>query len=668
MHFMYKRVLAMLAAFSAVLLLSFTFTAPVQAGSCFEPVTEVRWSGQVKSTVNMRDKTCMDSSIVGSVSAGLLVDIIGEADGWYLIEMKDGRQGYVWNTFITVTNRQFTADTAKEVVEVKQKVEAEPTVKREVKDTELSRSLRGRILLQVENHGEAWYVHPEDGRRFYMKDGDTAYQMMREFGLGASNVDIDALLNGDKALASRLSGKIVLAVERNGEAYYINPSDLSVHYLQNGKEAYRVMRELSLGISNKDLEQISSESFDKFIAEKRGLPVPEEKNEIPEEELEIFGSIGLSGQIIDSTVHLNWSVNQTNVSKGFKVVYDTVADPTFPQDESIFVADSSSRRLAFKLRSTGDEYHFRVCQYTGRGCGVYSNNIKLFVPENDGASVAPGGSIALKGVVENDVLKLTWQKTELDSSLGYKVVYGVSPLPTYPKNTSIYLSEPNAFEFKKVDLPAGTYYFRVCRYTGDGCDVYSNEVKLTIQGLTSTGVQNSPYQEGVVPAGVDIVELNKYWLNKVNSLRAANDLRLLELDQRWVNSASEWSGYMGAINSATHTRPDGRSMHQWIEDRDVQWTVRYSEDGWQENYFTENIAWGIADGTTASVKNVLDDTLAFFLSEAASNGPHYRTIYHEDWNSVGLGFYFKPDGTGKYKVFVTMHYGSLVLDPVIRNA
>ncbi len=664
---MNKRILGLSIALMSTLLLSASLVIQAQAGSCTEPVTTVKWTGSVNSTVNMRDMTCMDSSTVGSISAGLTVDIIGEADGWYLVLMKDGRKGYVWNTFITVTGRQFTGEKG-DAVKIETTQAKETTSSNEVKDTELSRKLRGYILLQVENHGEAWYVHPDDGRRFYMKDGATAYQMMREFGLGASTADINRLLAGDKTLATQVKGKIVLAVELHGEAYYINPTDLSVHYLKDGAEAYRIMRELSLGISNKDLEEISFESFDVFLAEKRGEEIPDVKNEIPEDdELEVFGSIGLSGQLIDNTVHLSWSVNQTNVSRGFKIVYGTKVNPTLSEDTAIFVDDEKIRKMAFKVASDGREYHFRICQYTGKTCGVYSNDIKIFISENDGSSVLPGGSIQLSGVLENDVVKLSWQKTSLDSSLGYKIVYSIDQLPTYPENSSIYIADPNAFEFRKVNMPAGKYYFRVCRYTGDACDIYSNEIVLNVQGLVTSGVQESPYQAGTIPQGVDLIALNEYWAGKINNLRAEKDLRELTLEQRWVNTASEWAGYMGSINSATHTRPDGKSMHQWIETKGLQWTVRHSEGGWNDNYFTENIAWGIADGSTESVKKVLDDTLAFFLSEAATNGDHYRTIYHEDWNSLGLGFYFKPDSSGKYKVFVTMHYGSIILDPVIQN-
>jgi hypothetical protein len=59
-----------------------------------------------------------------------------------------------------------------------------------VYDTALINRLKGRILLQVESHGESWYLNPKDGKRYYMKDGDAAYQIMRFLSLGITNANL----------------------------------------------------------------------------------------------------------------------------------------------------------------------------------------------------------------------------------------------------------------------------------------------------------------------------------------------------------------------------------------------------------------------------------------------------------------------------------------------
>ncbi len=177
--------------------------------------------------------------------------------------------------------------------------------------------LRGRILLQVESHGEAWYVRPQDGTRVYMKDGDVAYDIMREFSLGISNTDLakipvgfhdgygtydadndsDGLLNKteeavgtdmnkadsdgdgfndrdelergynplgsnklnyDNTLVSRFKGYILLQVQNRGQAWYINPVDGKRYFMANGLVAYQMMRYMSLGITNADLVKINN--------------------------------------------------------------------------------------------------------------------------------------------------------------------------------------------------------------------------------------------------------------------------------------------------------------------------------------------------------------------------------------------------------------------------
>lgn len=128
-------------------------------------------------------------------------------------------------------------------------------------DSDMVEKLKGKILLQIESYGEAWYVNPSDGKRYYMKDGTTAYQMMRNFGLGVSNADLAKIpQEGEKnnypSFVSKLKGKILLQVEEHGEAWYVNPKTGYRHYMKDGEAAYNLMRYYSLGITNNDLNKI----------------------------------------------------------------------------------------------------------------------------------------------------------------------------------------------------------------------------------------------------------------------------------------------------------------------------------------------------------------------------------------------------------------------------
>jgi len=114
-------------------------------------------------------------------------------------------------------------------------------------------NLNGRILLQVEDKGQAWYVNPLDSQRYYLGRPDDAFQIMRSLGLGVSNSDITAF---QTKAPLRLSGRILLQVQDKGQAYYVSPLDLKLYYLGRPADAFNLMREKGLGITNSDLSKI----------------------------------------------------------------------------------------------------------------------------------------------------------------------------------------------------------------------------------------------------------------------------------------------------------------------------------------------------------------------------------------------------------------------------
>ncbi len=199
------------------------------------------------------------------------------------------------------------------VVELEKKLVA-------VIDQGLVNRVKGRILLQVEENGEAWYVDPQSENKLYMRDGAAAYDIMKALGLGITNANLEKIpigiqekifnlkdtdgdkipdntelaigtdpnksdsdgdgfddkteiFNGykpnspnkytyDNKLAGKIKGKILLQVESHGEAWYVNPADSKRYYLGDPATAYNVMRFLSLGIKNSDLRKIQVGEFE----------------------------------------------------------------------------------------------------------------------------------------------------------------------------------------------------------------------------------------------------------------------------------------------------------------------------------------------------------------------------------------------------------------------
>lgn len=135
---------------------------------------------------------------------------------------------------------------------------------------DLASEVRGKILLQVESHGEAWYVDTKTGERTYMRDGAAAYQLMRGMGLGITNLNLETIpvmndvhtlkelpsICSNHSLANSVKGEILLQVEAHGEAWYVYPDNCYRIYMKDGAAAYEIMRFLGLGITNNNLNLV----------------------------------------------------------------------------------------------------------------------------------------------------------------------------------------------------------------------------------------------------------------------------------------------------------------------------------------------------------------------------------------------------------------------------
>lgn len=239
-----------------------------QAGCCgCDPVYSYDAKGEVKSAVWVRDQACVATgAIIDTLKVGEVVQITDKTDGWYKVISPRGKVGWSGETFFTITDKALTTSSS-----------STPSTSSTPSATATTSSgslawLKGYILLQVQQHGEAWYVNPTDFKRYYMKDGPTAYEMMRSFGLGITDSDLvgipsvsdtTAMKNSSSicsanSLASRLKGKILLQVQQHGEAWYVYPKTCRRIYMKDGAAAYEIMRFLGLGITDIDLAKLAS--------------------------------------------------------------------------------------------------------------------------------------------------------------------------------------------------------------------------------------------------------------------------------------------------------------------------------------------------------------------------------------------------------------------------
>ena len=183
-------------------------------------------------------------------------------------------------------------------------------------ENNLAKRLAGRILLQVEKNGEAWYVNPSDYKKYFLNRPRDAFELMRNIGIGITNDDLakipignlsisDTLLDTDQdGLNNNLEnaigtnpekndtdedgyddlteitnnynpltnekinidlnftknnlGKIFIQVENNGEAWYIDTLNKKRYFLARPKDAFLLMQRFGLGISNDNINKITT--------------------------------------------------------------------------------------------------------------------------------------------------------------------------------------------------------------------------------------------------------------------------------------------------------------------------------------------------------------------------------------------------------------------------
>lgn len=128
-------------------------------------------------------------------------------------------------------------------------------------DGSASDSQKGLILLQVQSHGEAWYVNPVDGLRYYLGRPGDAFAIMRLLGLGITNDALNQIprssTSGDTTFAKKYSGRILLQVQSHGEAWYVYPKTLQRYFLNRPSDAFSIMRSLGVGATNGSIYNIA---------------------------------------------------------------------------------------------------------------------------------------------------------------------------------------------------------------------------------------------------------------------------------------------------------------------------------------------------------------------------------------------------------------------------
>lgn len=230
--------------------------------------------------------------------------------------------------------------------------------------TSLAETLSGKILLAVQDLGQAWYVDPGTQERAFLGRPADAFRIMRELGLGISEYDY-YLFNG--YAPKNLAGRILLRAQANGEAYYVFPDTLKMYYLGRPADAFQIMRELGLGITSADLEKIAIyENYQEF-AFKLGGGLPESEYKATKNRI-IINKIGVDMEIIQSDSSLyglsngSWLVPDTSTPDqgGNTVLTGHRWKYLPPSKETFYLLDKIEAGDIVIVTWEGEDYYYRV--------------------------------------------------------------------------------------------------------------------------------------------------------------------------------------------------------------------------------------------------------------------------------------------------------------------
>lgn len=117
----------------------------------------------------------------------------------------------------------------------------------------------------VEDNGynqDYWYVDPDEKVRYYLSDGISVSRLLRKQGEGIGNKVLAKIpqnrdqQNADYDLVHKYRGHILLQVETDGSAWYINPLDDLRYHIENGKAGLETLQDLAIQISSPRLNAI----------------------------------------------------------------------------------------------------------------------------------------------------------------------------------------------------------------------------------------------------------------------------------------------------------------------------------------------------------------------------------------------------------------------------
>ncbi len=84
-------------------------------------------------------------------------------------------------------------------------------------ESELGEALKGRIVIRVDENGEAYWILPTNCRAYYVGTHDAAYELMKKFSLGLTKANLAKIANNKRQRAKRAYRHMVYAYAEDND-------------------------------------------------------------------------------------------------------------------------------------------------------------------------------------------------------------------------------------------------------------------------------------------------------------------------------------------------------------------------------------------------------------------------------------------------------------------
>lgn len=122
----------------------------------------------------------------------------------------------------------------------------------------------GKILIQTESYNRAWYFYPKDQKRYYLKNGEMAYALIKSLSRLVYTSGLERISQTDSKKTSTIAFKsfsgYFLKTDNSGVFWYVNPNDKLRYKVSDVESAQELISDLGVKVKNSELKKIGMNS------------------------------------------------------------------------------------------------------------------------------------------------------------------------------------------------------------------------------------------------------------------------------------------------------------------------------------------------------------------------------------------------------------------------